>query len=219
MGHNTDFSKVPFPGLLNDINTVGVETTYTSPTGSVGRFQGFLGAIIRLDNYDASLMSDTTIGTLYHGRYQLVQLLSTGGAGVRGYAAFWPAASLKASAQASRYIVTATATDGDQAGTFICAVTAGDYCWIQLDGLCTVQYRATVTALTPAVKDLIYMTSGAATYDDPTQSTTQTPATVKLLVGVAEVVPAVSTALSPANYILAGSGLNLVEVFPRITNW
>ena len=205
MGHNTDLRQVPFPGLLNDINTVGVETTYTSPTGSVGRFQGFLGAIITLDNSDALLHSDTTIGTLYHGRYQLVQTLSTGGAGVRGYAAYWTASVLSASSSASRYIVTATATDGDHAGTFICAVTAGDYCWIQLDGLCSLQFKATVTAATPATKDLVYTTASAATYDD-LQSGAVTDAILKRLVGVAEGAPASGT-------------ISLVEVFPRINNW
>jgi len=205
MGNNTDFRQVPFPGLINDINTVGVETTYTSPTGSVGRFQGFLGTIIKLDNDDAYKHSDTTIGTLYHGRYQLVQLLSTGGAGVRGYAAFWPATSLSATAQAARYIVTATATDGDHAGTFLNSVTAGDYCWIQISGLCSLQFRATITAATPAVKDMVYVTSGAATYDAP-QLAIVTDAALKREVGIAEAVP-------------ASGGIALVTVFPRIENW
>jgi hypothetical protein len=208
MGHNTKIDKVPFPLIdINAINTVGVETTYTSPTGSVGRFQGFLGAVIYLDNADAYMASDrTNVGTLYHGRYQLVQLVSTSqAAGVRGYAAFWPAASLSALAQATRYQVTADATDGDHAGVFIGALTQGYYGWIQLDGLCTVQYKATLTAATPAIKDRIYVTSGAATFDDPQYSPT-TDSELKRFFGMAEAVP-------------VGAALNLVEVFPRIENW
>lgn len=210
MGSNTDFKQVPFPGLLNAINTANVETTYTTPTGQPGRFQGFLGVIITLDNKDALEHSYTTTGTLYHGRYQLVQLISTSAASVRGQAAFWPTASLSTNSGPNRYQVTATATNGQHAGTFINAITAGYYGWIQLDGLASVQWAATLTAGTPAVGDLVYVTSAAATYDDP-QSATVSDAILKRLVGVLQ-------GTAPVQMPVVAT-LGTVEVFPRIKEW
>jgi len=208
MGNNTDTRQIQLPNFLNDINYANILSTYTSPTGNSNRFSGFLGAIITLDNDDAYKHSDSTVGTLYHGRYQLVQ--NSGTVAVRGQAAFWPTASLSALAGATRYQVTNTATDGQQAGTFINALAANDYGFIQLDGLCSVQWAATLTAATPALGDLVYVSTGAATYDDP-ELATVTDAALKRLVGVLE-------GTAPVKMPVQAT-LGTVEVFPRIKNW
>lgn len=215
MGSNTDTKQVMLPNvLLNDINTPDVESTFTSPTGSPGRFEGFLGVIITMDNDDAYKHSDiTNIGTLYHGRYQCIQLISTSAASLRGQAAFWPTASLSAQLAPSRYQVTASVTNGQQAGVFINALTPGNYGWIQLDGLCTVQWAGTLTAGTPAVGDLVYVSTatGQTSCFDVPENTTMTDAILKRLVGLVEGTPP-----SEANY---GFTYGTAEFFPRIKNW
>lgn len=106
------------------------------PVGT--RMQGQLGGIVVHSNASALLDSNTSIGTLYQGTYQLVKAASTL---VRGQLVFW---DTLANNGLNDYEVTSTVTAATafRAGVAICAATSGEYVFIQTDGLANCLYGA-----------------------------------------------------------------------------
>ena len=157
-------------------DTVGGSANQGTGTSQYGGLAG-----IEIEFQDGTVYSDTTVGTLYRGVYKRVQLLSTGGAGVRGLAAFW--------SDPNTALVTATPQDGNHAGIFLNAVTAGKWCWIQVGGLASVLFAALPTKATPAIKDVVVVASGSARADVEDDATAYTNLIYKRILGIAEAAP------------------------------
>jgi hypothetical protein len=106
------------------------------PVGT--RMQGQLGGIVVHSNASALLDSNTSIGTLYQGTYQLVKANSTL---VRGQLVSW---DTLANNGMNDFEVTSTLTANVsfRAGVAICAATSGEYVFIQTGGLASVLYGA-----------------------------------------------------------------------------
>lgn len=106
------------------------------------RYPGLLGATLVVDDKGAAKYSDTSVGTLYNGVYQLVKLTSNI---VRGQIVNW---DTNASNGMADFEVTGTsgATTMFKAGVAICNGTSGEYCWIQVAGLASCKYGASVTS-------------------------------------------------------------------------
>ena len=139
-------------GLLNTVNdsVVGGQ----SNNGMVGtvpsKFGGQLGKMVAFNQDQISTMFSSTIGTLYSGVYQYVQLATGVSAPARGQAAYW-----KAGTAVGDFIVSTASNGGNTtcptaAGVFISVPTVGNYCFIQVAGIATVKYKSglTVTAAT-----------------------------------------------------------------------
>lgn len=181
-------------GLLNTVNDAVAGGSVSSGTGA-NPYAGQLGAIAYFG--PSTVRFDSSIGTLYEGWYQYVQFLGTAtAAAARGLFAFWN--------DLTNFIVTNDATNGQHAGVTLNAVTKGNYGWIQISGLASVLFRATITKATPAVKDLVLTTAGANTADILADATNLTSVEVKRIVGVA------------ASAAPVGGAISLVELFQRV---
>lgn len=147
---------------------------------------------IRVNDAEALLLSLTTVGTLKGGTYRRVKL--NGGTFKRGQIVFWDTASTQPYAT-----VTNTEPTGVSliAGVIVNAdagPTAGNYVWIQTEGLATCLFRATITK-SGAVGDEIYAAAqgaGAdnATVDNLADATTLTSVQLRHKVGIAWEAPA-----------------------------
>lgn len=102
------------------------------------RFPGSLGGEIEADNASALKLSNTTIGTLFMGRYQLVKFTT---AITRGQLVFWDTLANNGLAD---YEVTGTSTAATafRAGValFTDAAATGKFGFIQTDGLANMLY-------------------------------------------------------------------------------
>ncbi len=192
-----DMGNLRISTKLNATNDSVAGGNVAGGTGSP-LYQGLLGKRVWLDNASALELSYTTTGTLYAGIYQYVQVISTGGAGVRGQIAFWSIGAASATAilsSGSQYIVTATGSatvgDGLWAGIFLSAVTAGNYGWIQLLGLASVLFRAAVTNTTAGNLAVVTTTSNVA--DAIADGTTVTGSLAKCTLGTCLEAPANNT--------------------------
>jgi len=140
-----------FATNLGKLNTINESTPGSIPSTSPAIRLGALGQEVELATgasgpaaLDSGLY-DSSIGTLYSGTYQYVQLDSVAVLGaVKGCAAF-----VSTIAKAGNYVVT---TDSATAGTllrfvgiFLNTVTIGNYCWIQTGGLGSLQFVTDVT--------------------------------------------------------------------------
>lgn len=179
---------------LNAVNDTVCGGASSQGTGAT-LYGGILGIEVELT--DDQVYYDSTVGTLYGGVYKYVKVLSTGGAGARGHVAFW--------SDADNYVVTATASNGNQAGIFLRTVTAGNFCWIQVGGLASVIFAAQLSNDTPAIKNFVVCTSGASTADALTDATTITADLAKRTLGIAEQAP------TPGS-------INLVELLDRFSS-
>jgi hypothetical protein len=181
--------------LLNDVNdpSPGVPLASSSASGSIIQpYFGLVGKRLVLTAAMASKLSDTTVGTLFEGIYQYVQVRSTASqAPARGGCVYWD--------DYENYIVTtdvgysAFIATGDNSGLFagvlLSAPTKGNYCFIQIAG------KANVLFKTPAVtKSVSGANAGDMVVQDATNSnradvlanaTGVTWATAKLQLGVA----------------------------------
>lgn len=121
-------------GMLNNVNqSIPTDLRTSGPSLDVGQ----LGGIYEFDETTALNISDTTVGTLLAGRYQLVKLLSTSGTPAVGQVAFVNSRS--------GFIVTATAggaTDvtGEPAGLFVNALTPGNIGFVLIGGYGLLKY-------------------------------------------------------------------------------
>jgi hypothetical protein len=151
-GNKNDTSWKLISGTLNGENNPALG----SPIGATGlagglisAYGGFLGTKYTFDEDDALSLSNTAIGTLYGGTYQMVRIApgATQANLVRGRLVFWDT-----SVAADLYQVTNDETQNGGlplfAGVLLGPVTAGNYCIIQVGGRATVQMRAAVTAAT-----------------------------------------------------------------------
>lgn len=154
------------------------------PVGT--RMQGQLGGVVQHSNATALLDSYTTTGTLYQGEYQLVKLNT---AVSRGELVFW---DTLANNGINDFEVTHTVTAPAmfKAGVAVCNGTSGEYCYIQISGLASCLYRASVTDTT--IGNLVIQTSGtAATVDAVADGASiNTALLFKQIVGVAYAQPA-----------------------------
>jgi len=119
------------------------------------RFPGALGGKIVCSNADALKLSNTAVGTLYQGEYQLVKIA----AGVtlsRGQLVFW---DTLANNGLNDFEVTNTVAAAAvfKAGVALYTGTAGQYCWIQTGGLANLLFRAAVTSA--VLGNLVVMTA------------------------------------------------------------
>jgi len=179
-------------GLINQVNDAMPGGTQNSVAGiQVARDPGQLGSYYYLTALEAQMRFGNA---LYSGLYQYVQVLSTATAApAQGVAAFWSSLT-----NAQNYIVTTDESAPDSglfAGVFLNPVTKGNYGWIQVGGIATVQYKTTIANGAPAIGDVIIIdTAGPSNkFDDPTaQSTAATIALteIKAIVGTAITLPA-----------------------------
>lgn len=135
---STNNPWVPLQGL-----NMGSFAQIGNSTDIVGtRFQGMLGQVIVLSQAEAAKASLASVGTLYQGAYQLVKLTSNV---TRGQIVFWES---NANNGIGDFEVTSTvaATTMFRAGVAICNGTSGEYTYIQVAGLASCLYRASVTS-------------------------------------------------------------------------
>lgn len=168
-------------GALNTENNPAVGVPLASPSGSIVQaYTGNLGIKWALSEDQALLESNTAVGTLYNGVYQLVQLAATNVANLaRGRLVFWNPAVAADLYQVNQL----ESANGGQplfAGVLINSaayLTAGNFVWIQVAGKATVQIRGTVTSGT---RNIIWAAAGAgadnATFDGLANATAITGA-------------------------------------------
>lgn len=192
----------PFLDLINDAFIGSGSSTGTGAQP----YPGQLGAFMELTEAEALAMSSVPgTQTLHCGIYQYVQFTGTQtSTNVANQVYVW---KTRAS-----YIVTsdvASTTFGEIAGISLLAVTKANYGWIQVGGVANVKFKASLTAATPAIGDLVILDQSATTSgafaDDPTQATSLTATVAKSILGVAEAAP-------------VGSAVQLVQLWPRFYN-
>lgn len=105
------------------------------------RYPGLLGATLVLDDGGALKYSDTSVGTLRNGVYQLVKLASNV---LRGQVVVWDTLANNGTAE-FKVTNAVSATSAAFAGIAICDGTSGEYCWIQVAGLATGKFAATTS--------------------------------------------------------------------------
>ena len=175
---------------LNDINDAYPANNTPSMSGATNTYAAQLGARVWLDGNPGGVRYDSTIGTLYGGKYQYVKTTAgTSNAYVIGRPVFWT--------DFENYVVTADSTAvlvGKMAGIILNAVTKGNYCWIQTAGKATVLFKTGLTASTPADGDLIVIDATTGLADDLTQSGSPTYLILKAAIGVALGAPVSATA-------------------------
>lgn len=131
-------------GLLNTVNdaVIGNQSGITG----VSKFGGQLGKILWVSDEQIGQMYDSTVGTLYAGAYQYVKV-AAGQTLAVGDLLYW---DQSVSSPASAYTVTksastTTANYQSFAGFALNAVSAGQYGFIQIAGIATGRYVASVT--------------------------------------------------------------------------
>jgi hypothetical protein len=176
MATNSQTSRVN-PLKLNDVNETAAGGVLTSGTGTAQAF-GQLGKTVEFADAN-EIFYDSTVGTLYPGKYQYVQTDSeSSDSPARGLIAFWLG-------DPTDYVVTPDAQDGEIAGIYINALTKGNYGYIQIEGIASVQFDASQSQGTPAVKDLVVQKSTANTADAIADGTTVTAGIAKRVLGIA----------------------------------
>lgn len=130
-------------GLLNTVNddVIGGQ----SGLGSRSKFAGQLGKILTVSSEQISQMYSSAIGTLYAGLYQYVQFASDVGTIAAGQLVYWDETE-----SLNEFIVTddvdsTTANYQSFAGFALNAVDAGNYGFIQIAGVATGRYVASIT--------------------------------------------------------------------------
>ncbi len=177
-------------GLLNAVNDAASGGIVNSVSGiQQARNPGQLGGFYYLSQAEASSRYGALAAPLYSGLYQYVQVVATSSAPARGLAACYSVLPTSYTNSLQNYIVTATNTAENQsffAGIFLNAITPGNFGWIQVAGVATVQYKAGATG---AIGDMISLDATPTnTFVDLAQTAT-TAALLKIMVGTAIVAP------------------------------
>lgn len=145
-------SEVALGGKLNRVNDPvaggSIVSGNTVPGGGVANSQnlraGQLGFEVELDAAEALRLSDTSIGTLFAGTYMYVQLGLGGAQPLRGNVAF-----ISSIANGGNYIVSGDAATAGTllrpVGVFINTITLGNFGWIQVSGLASLQFATAIT--------------------------------------------------------------------------
>lgn len=113
-----------------------------SPDGFAA-YPGMLGKIWMGNHAGALLHSDPAVGTLFGGAYQYVKAAT---ALARGQIVRWDVLANNGLADYEVSSTLAAANEGFIAGIALNTVTLGNFCWIQVDGLASVLFRAAITA-------------------------------------------------------------------------
>lgn len=163
------------------LNMVDLEFPGETTAGDIGvsRFLGQIGAAQIFRNSEVKYNS--SIGTLYGGRYQLVKTKAASTiAPAKGLIAFWVAGETYAD-----FIVSPDIPTGNSlvAGIYLSAPTKGQYCMIQTTGLSTVQGVSNFTKTTPAIGDIGSVATGALV-DILADATAVTWATLRTNLGI-----------------------------------
>lgn len=136
-----------------------------------GGFDGFAGVVGQLGKIAAyttqeiAALSKSSVGTLYGGLYQVVKFKSgTSASNARGQLVFWSTpGSFEVTPDAT------SALEGAIAGVTLNAVTKGNYGIIQVAGIASVLFRASVTDKTAG--NLVIQLTTTATADAIAEST------------------------------------------------
>ena len=149
-------------------------------------YRGLLGKIIVIDDAEALKLSLTTTGTLRAGAYMRVQTKSGSSASpAKGIGAFW---DTSANAGFGSKIVTpdiSATVISDFAGVYVDAPSKGNYCWIQVGGLATLQCKASSVSSSVAGDVAIFTGLTTNTFDGIADATDHftTAGAVKKYVG------------------------------------
>lgn len=134
---------------MNQILELNANLNATNDSQAGGSFfptayapASLIGSRLFLTHAEAAALSTTSIGTLYGGIYQYVKFVS---AGVRGQIYSWDVVANTGITDFEVVLPSSLAIEGLLGGIGLCTVTAGNYGWLQVDGLAGVKYRATVT--------------------------------------------------------------------------
>jgi hypothetical protein len=164
-------------GKLNAAN----DTYPGGGNASPGLAPGQPGQILDLPTDDMALVeSDTSVGTLYAGKYMYVRTKSTSSASpARGLVAFVDTLS---SFQVTPDNGGVAAGEAEIAGIYVSAPTKGNYCWIQVSGKASVQCKT--SSVTSNVKnDTAVVTTTTNTVDGVADGTTMTSLKLKDKIG------------------------------------
>lgn len=170
-------------GTLGEVNAMFAALGLAINYGS----QDDLGKRICIADADAASWSLSSVGTLFGGVYQLVQLSSaaTTANAVRGCAAFTQDGVSNAGSQG--YVVTDEShadAVGLIGGVFLNTITPGNFGFIQVHGKATVKYNAAVTDTT--VGDVVIVKgAGDGTFDALAAATAVTDVVMAKFVGLA----------------------------------
>lgn len=152
---------------MNQILELNANLNATNDSQAGGSFfptayapASLVGSRLVLTHAEAAALSTTSIGTLYGGIYQYVKFVSTG---VKGQIYAWDVVANTGITDFEVVVPSSLAIEGQLAGIGLCAVTANNYGWLQVDGLATVLYRSTVTDTTAG--DMVFQLTTTATAD------------------------------------------------------
>jgi hypothetical protein len=182
---------------LNQKNRVGdpapgVSVSTAQVSGSIVQpYTGQLGGKLTLSEAETRAFSDPTMFTIYGGIFQYVQFrLGSTNAPAAGLVLCWY--------DERNYIVTPDIIGGGgrMAGICLNPVTRGNYDFIQIGGDAQVLFGA-ITAVTPAIGDMVVMQASNNQGDILTATTTVTFALLKTVIGVASRVAPVASQLNP----------------------
>ena len=151
----TDIATWVTTGKINTVNDVEPGALVADPVAP--RFKGVLGKIFAVENAEALKLSATATGTLRGGLYQYVKLANVTVA--RGEILFW--------SDLDDYIVTNVGdvdlTEGQIAGICLNVISANQYGFIQVGGIASVLFRASVTS--KVNQNSVYQLTTTATAD------------------------------------------------------
>lgn len=139
MSWESPICRVP-TGYLN-----ATDDLYPGGGSSNSKFGGQLGKQMVLTGAQAAQLSKTSTGTLYAGVYQYVKLKAAATPAVRGAAYFWDNAVAPGLFQVVTIESSTTLTAASMAGIALNTITAGQYGWIQVAGIASVKYVASIT--------------------------------------------------------------------------
>lgn len=129
-------------GLLNTVND-SVIGNMSGITG-VSKFGGQLGKYLYVSSDQISQMYDSTVGTLYAGAYQYVKIASGQTLAV-GDLLYWDQGVAANTFTVTKAVNTTTLNYASAAGFCINVITAGNYGFIQVAGIATGKYVASIT--------------------------------------------------------------------------
>lgn len=152
-------------GPLNAINDTTIGGTSTFINSTTSSVSGQLGKFFDLD--DSMLFFDSSIGTLYGGRFQYVRLAAAATAVVAGQIVFWDI-----SVAHNLYQVTTSEAGSDPGAQFRAGIVlnpnwdAGNYSLIQTLGLVDVKFRAALSHAPTGIGAAAYAAGAGAGADN-----------------------------------------------------
>lgn len=139
-------------GKLNTVDETVIANAPTFPGGTVSRFAGQLGKTVSFTADQIGAVTDTTVGTLYAGRYRYVKFRATDDASPNyqvGQILFidTTVTNWQSAFQVTRdENLSSTANATMIAGIYIGGPEPGDYGFIQDMGLVNIRFRSVLTA-------------------------------------------------------------------------